>query len=132
MKQSLDRLAQISADKITEKNYQEVARAIWFELNRSKRISAVDVLIEKIRVIYEASDSKLVAEITSRDTLNEEQLELIKKNLEKKFKCNFYIETKIDKSIIGGLRIKIEDEIIDLSIRGQLSQLKERLAGEDE
>jgi F-type H+-transporting ATPase subunit delta len=132
MKKSLDRLAEISAEKLNDKNYPELAHALWFELNKSKRVSSTDVLIDKIRKIYEARQDRLVAKIISTDDLSADQLELIKTKLEKKYNSKFYLETAIDKSLIGGIKIQINDEVIDLSWQGQLSQLKERLAGEDE
>ena len=132
MKQSLDKLAEISLEKLDTKNHQELARALWFELNKSKRMSSIDILIEKIRRLYEAKQQKSVALVTSAKELSEEELEIIKQKLENKFDKKFYLETQIDKSILGGLKIQMDDEVIDLSWQGKLSQLKERLAGEDE
>ena len=54
--------------------------------------------------------------------------ELPTKDLEKLFQSlNFEIKTKIDKSLIGGIKIKHENKIFDNSIQYQLNQLKKTL-----
>jgi len=132
MKQSLDKLAQISVARIDSKNSKEIAEALWFELNKSKRISSTDILIDKIRRLYESKQNRSVAKLISAHELSEEEIELVRKKIETKFNKQFYLETQIDRSLLGGLKVQIDDEVIDLSWQGKLSQLNERLAGGDE
>jgi F-type H+-transporting ATPase subunit delta len=59
--------------------------------------------------------------------LNEERLGKLKKNLEKLTKKKVEIETEINKDIIGGMIIRIENKIIDGSITNHLKNLKKSL-----
>ena len=44
--------------------------------------------------------------------------------LKKRFGENLIIETKVDKSLIGGFLAKSGDDVIDASIKGKLEKLK--------
>ena len=59
--------------------------------------------------------------------LTEDRLTKLKKNLEKLTKKKVNIETEINKDIIGGMIIRIENKIIDGSITNHLKNLKKSL-----
>ena len=45
----------------------------------------------------------------------------------KRMKAEVSIVTEIDKSLIGGLKISYDDQVIDLSIKNKLEKLKTQL-----
>ncbi len=59
--------------------------------------------------------------------LTEDKLVKLKKNLEKLTKKKVEIETEVNKDIIGGMIIRIENKIIDGSITNHLKNLKKSL-----
>ncbi len=59
--------------------------------------------------------------------LTEDKLVKMKKNLEKLTKKKVEIETEVNKDIIGGMIIRIENKIIDGSITNHLKNLKKSL-----
>jgi len=61
--------------------------------------------------------------------LSETQMQELKKFLDRKTGKNVILVQKTDENLIGGFVIQIKDIVIDSSIRGQLSRLKEQLAG---
>ncbi len=59
--------------------------------------------------------------------LNETRLDKLRKNLEKLTKKKVELETEINKEIIGGMVIRIENKIIDGSVVNHLKNLKKNL-----
>ncbi|GAX61966.1 F0F1-type ATP synthase, delta subunit [Candidatus Scalindua japonica] len=59
--------------------------------------------------------------------LTEDRLAKLKKNLEKLTKKKVLIETEVNKDIIGGMIVRIENNIIDGSVTNHLKNLKKSL-----
>jgi F-type H+-transporting ATPase subunit delta len=59
--------------------------------------------------------------------LTETRLDKLKENLEKLTKKNVELETEVNKEIIGGMVIRIENKIIDGSVVNHLKNLKKNL-----
>lgn len=64
--------------------------------------------------------------ITSAVKLNAEQLQTIQAALTKKFKT-VDVNTVIDPTIIGGIKVTIGSRQIDASVEGKVNQLKQAL-----
>lgn len=70
-------------------------------------------------------DSKiLIAEIVSTIYLSNEEKNTLKRNLEERYKKTIIFKEKVDKSLIGGIVIRIGDEIIDGSIKNRIVEFK--------
>lgn len=59
--------------------------------------------------------------------LKDEQLAQIKSNIEQKIGGTIELTTEVDKSLIGGMIIRVGDKVVDGSIRGQMETLKVQL-----
>jgi F-type H+-transporting ATPase subunit delta len=59
--------------------------------------------------------------------LDEDQRLVLTKRLEKQLNSRVKINYQVDYSLIGGLIIKVGDEVVDKSIHGQLQQLNKQL-----
>lgn len=69
----------------------------------------------------------VTATVISAVPLNNEQINMIKVKLISNLKKQIQIETQVDPSIIGGLKIRVGDSILDASIEGKLHSLKTSL-----
>lgn len=69
--------------------------------------------------------SKLL--IQSKESLPEESLERIRKTMEDKFKTKVVIRNEISPDIIGGFVLRMEDYLVDASIKSKLSTIKKSL-----
>jgi F-type H+-transporting ATPase subunit delta len=67
--------------------------------------------------------------IYSNVSLSTENLAKIKKNLETKLMKKIKIISHIDDSIIGGIRIEYQGNVIDQTINSSLQAMKETLLG---
>jgi F-type H+-transporting ATPase subunit delta len=56
--------------------------------------------------------------------IDSEQEEILKMNLEKRFKKKIHLANKIDPSILGGAVVYVGEQVIDGSVRKQLDEIK--------
>ncbi|MFH1824756.1 MAG: ATP synthase F1 subunit delta [Candidatus Firestonebacteria bacterium] len=96
----------------------------------------LNILIDKKRIVYfldiynafvniHLEQNSIVAgEVISPMNLEDSQKIKIKNTLEKKYKKTFILNFKINKDLIGGILIKIGNEIIDGSLRNQLIKVQ--------
>ncbi|WWO97874.1 MAG: F0F1 ATP synthase subunit delta [Candidatus Dasytiphilus stammeri] len=75
----------------------------------------------KLRTIY--YDMRYNIEITSVNPLTEKQYSQIKIAMEKSLSSKVNLNCKIDKTILAGIIIRIDDTVIDGSIRNRLNNL---------
>ncbi len=70
-----------------------------------------------------------VAEVTTAVSLPEELSKKVQAELTRQAGKNVLLRLKIDESILGGMIIRLGDKVIDCSVRYQLEQMREKLAG---
>ncbi|EKE00554.1 MAG: F0F1 ATP synthase subunit delta [uncultured bacterium] len=69
----------------------------------------------------------LEAQITTTRELTPAQKEKLTKALQKRYQQQISLQCQIDDKLIGGVRINIDGQVIDGSIRGMLYRLKQSL-----
>ena len=87
---------------------------------------APEIEAEFLNYDRESRGMKL-AEVTSARPLSREQESKVVKELNDYIGSDVELKKKLDEGLIGGVVIRIDDEIIDGSIKTQLNQLKDRL-----
>lgn len=80
------------------------------------------IVIEYSNLLDELNNVKKV-DVISAIELNEEQKQKTIKKLESKLQKNIKINWTLNKDIIGGLVIKIDDDVIDNSLKNKLEKL---------
>lgn len=65
--------------------------------------------------------------VTSAVTMSEDAKNRLKQKLEEKLKANVVLDLSINKDIIAGLVIKIDDNIIDMSLKHKLEDLSKNI-----
>jgi F-type H+-transporting ATPase subunit delta len=71
--------------------------------------------------------NQAVAEVTTATKLDDAQMALIKKALERRTGKEVLLETKVQPDILGGVIARVGDQVIDGSIRYRLSALRQQL-----
>jgi F-type H+-transporting ATPase subunit delta len=71
--------------------------------------------------------NQAVAEVTTATKLDDKQMNLIKKALERRTGKTILVKTKVQPEILGGVIARVGDQIIDGSIRYRLSALRQQL-----
>jgi F-type H+-transporting ATPase subunit delta len=117
----------MSTRKLDKGSIGQLAREIWMELQSNKKYNKLDELLNKIRKLRADQQAKKIAEIISAKPLSaEEKNEIIIKS-EKKVDAKIMPVYKVDPSILGGIKVKVEDQILDLSWKGKLQLIRTRL-----
>ncbi|HEV7956733.1 MAG: synthase subunit delta [Microbacteriaceae bacterium] len=70
-----------------------------------------------------------VATVTSARPIGPKQLERLQKGLSKTYGTEIRINSVIDPSVIGGIRVQVGDDVIDGSVATKLTELRLQLAG---
>ena len=96
-------------------------------LMENKRIFFINEISEIFEEIKSKHNKVLIAEVESSYKLTSDQLESLTKLLENKFKSDFKVEEVVNADLIAGIRVKVNDHVIDLSLQNKLEQMKQQL-----
>lgn len=118
-------------DLTKDKSRSEIDRAVIGLakiLIKKKDTKLVLKIAEKFKEIWNKENEIVEAEITSREKLDEELINKIKKFIKEKYQAKeVVLKNKINESVKGGIVIKVGDEVMDGSIEKQISNLKKAL-----
>ncbi|GAA0121288.1 MAG: F0F1 ATP synthase subunit delta [Clostridium argentinense] len=78
----------------------------------------------QMRLIYFERHNMLEVDVRSAVKLSEEQKSSLKEKLEKKYNKEIIISEKVDKSLLGGMFIKVGDDVIDGTVRNRVEVMK--------
>lgn len=93
------------------------------ELHRLETIAEEFELLVKQRGLY------VLAHVRSAVALTDEERTTLEGTLRTRFSGDLEIEYEVDPSLIGGVVVRVGDEVIDGSLAGKLASLRERLTG---
>lgn len=127
MKKTLQSLSESVSTKLTEENVASVAKVIWYELLKRKKLGQLDVFIGLVADNYSKAMGRKRIFAMSSEKIDSGDLEKLIAKLEKKYGAKVDVTNIIDKSLLGGLKIVSGDEVMDLSYKGKLNILKNKL-----
>jgi len=110
--------------KIFSGKFEEDTMNILGYLIEKNRLSYIRSIIVEFLKIYYAKNSIVEAEATFAIKPVEAQIAKLTKQLERRTNKKVKLTTKVDKSILGGIVVRIEDEIIDASVRRELEAFR--------
>jgi F-type H+-transporting ATPase subunit delta len=96
-------------------------------LAQNERLSAMSEINTQFQVLLSAENGIVDAHVTSAYPLTEAQADDIRKTLEAKTGKKVKVTVSVDSDLIGGVAIRIGDEVTDLSVKGKLAQLQKAL-----
>lgn len=108
---------------ISDKQLSSTLKEFAAMIARDHKLSSANKIIEEFIHYAKKQDGVQEIEITSAHELDEKTIAKIKKSIGEKVEA----KVKIDESILGGIKIKIEDKILDASLKTQLLKLKESI-----
>jgi F-type H+-transporting ATPase subunit delta len=115
-----------------EKSEQEVAGVVKNFLQvviRNRQKKMLPKILEKFSEIWNKNNSTVDAEVTSKFKLDGEQILKIEKFIKEKYAAqNVNLKKTLDEKVMGGIIVKVENEITDISLAGRLMSLKNRLS----
>lgn len=91
---------------------------------KNRRLNRLDDIVKQYVHLYHRHAGILEVRAVTARPLNPDIMAMLKDRLEKTYGKSAYIENIIDPSIIGGLRLEMDDRTIDRSIASRLSAIK--------
>lgn len=115
-------IAQIAGDDVSG----HMLGLLYLLIDKGRILYLPEILQEYQRLRMEA-DRIVQAYVTSATALNEEEKARIQKSLETAMKREVILHTGVDADLIGGLVVRVGDQIFDNSLRTKLQNLKKDL-----
>jgi len=106
----------------------DAARNLLILLVRNDRLSALPYIVERYEQLRQAHQSTVEASVESAFPLNDGQLEILVRQLEKRTGQRVKAALRVAPELIGGVRVQIGDEVWDASVRGQIDSMAAALA----
>lgn len=122
LREKKDVISEIFTDKIDE----EIFKLVFLLIDHSR--------IEDIKLIYEDYKSLVysykgikTAYVTTAVEMTHDEIEALRAKLSIKYNSKIEIENNIDQTIIGGVYLKVEDDVIDGTVRGNLEKMRKEI-----
>lgn len=92
-------------------------------LAQNERLSVLPDIAAQFAQLRHKHENVIDAHVTSAFTLSEGQVAEIRSTLETKYSRAVVLAVSVDPELIGGVSIRVGDEVMDASVRGKLAQL---------
>lgn len=111
--------------KIFDGKIHELSMKLIDLLSEKSREKLLQSITRAFTLAYKAHHGIIDIDVTSAFELDKDQVKELKKQLEKSTGKKVDLYQTIDEDLLGGLKVRIEDTVIDGSVKHKLSQLKE-------
>ena len=111
-------------------NFENLLKNFMIFLIQKRRFFYLKKILKGFIEICSEKRGEIKAEIKSSKELSNEEISKISNDLEKNFNSKIKLNYKHDKSLIGGLVIKVGSTMVDSSIKNKLQQIENRMIGE--
>lgn len=118
---TVDRLAGLLADAAGELSTEQ--RNFVQVLAENERFPVMSEIASQFESLRHAHEGVLDAQVSSAYPLTDEQLGEIVATLESRFGRKVQAQVTVEPELIGGVSIRIGDEVMDASVRGKLAKL---------
>lgn len=95
--------------------------------NNKGRLGELEAIADAYDNLLDERLGKVEVDITVAQRLSAEDLELVRQRVSAALKKDAVVHQYVDESIIGGLILRVRDQLIDASVRAQLQALKQRM-----
>lgn len=85
-------------------------------------------ILNKLEKILNLREEKILVKVSSAKMLNTKTKETLIDLLKTRYKAKeVLLEERLDEGLVGGMKLEINDEIIDLTVKDKLKKLQEHL-----
>lgn len=96
-------------------------------LNEKGRFALFTQITAAYGELLDAKANRVRVQVTVAQPLDEEQLQEVRQRVGRALGKTAIVEQKIDDSIIGGLVVRVQDKVMDASVRAQLQAMRQQL-----
>jgi F-type H+-transporting ATPase subunit delta len=110
--------------KVTDATFHLLERAVLEPRGRT-----IERALSDLSNLAAARRDRLIARVTSATELSEAEVDGLTEALGRVFGREIRLQVVVDPSLIGGLTVRVGDELIDASVARQLDDARRRLTG---
>ncbi len=96
-------------------------------LGDKDRLGFLPQIVDYFNGLLDEAQGVLRGELVTAVDLDEEMKTTVKSKLEQQSGNTVYLDYQVDQQILGGLRLKVGDKVLDASLKAQLEILKENI-----
>jgi F-type H+-transporting ATPase subunit delta len=96
-------------------------------LNLKRRLKEIPAIAAAYDDLLDEKLGKIEVDVTVAQKLSPDQLEQVRQRVSQALKKEAVMHQYVDESIIGGLLLRVQDKLIDASVRSQLHSLRDQL-----
>ena len=117
----------VSKDKTSAELHETNKKVVKF-LARRRLLSKAGDILERLNKIINQESERIVVKVSSAKQLKEEAKNELILLLKKRYEAKevVLVET-LDEKLLGGIRVEVNDEIIDLTVKNKFKKLQEYL-----
>ena len=123
-KENQNNALKLLAEKL---NLSKNLKNFMFLLIEKRRIFFVEKIIDSFLKICALKRGEVKASLVSSKELSETELENISKELSSSLSSTIKFNYKVDKELIGGLKLQLGSFMIDTSIKNKLNKYKQKM-----
>jgi F-type H+-transporting ATPase subunit delta len=97
---------------------------LLFDKNRG---NIIDLIQSRFHHLASKLQKRLVLQVTTASVVPPEDIEHFRERLEREWSMRLDIEQQVDPDVLGGARLKVEDQVIDGTLRGALDKLRREM-----
>ena len=114
-------------DKGSHERGEVLGKIVKF-LARRNLLSRSELILSELEKVIQEAEGRLVAKVKTAKKLSASVKTDLAHRLKKRYSGNaFTLNEEIDERLLGGMRIEVGDEVIDLSLKNKINQLEEYL-----
>lgn len=106
---------------------QDLTFQLFELISRKDRESLLEEISRNFIELYNRHKGIIEVNVTSARELEDDQLKALKKNIERTTGKKVEFKIKVEEELVGGLKYRIDDTVVDGSVKFKLNQLKDRL-----
>ncbi|MBE6050163.1 MAG: F0F1 ATP synthase subunit delta [Clostridium sp.] len=106
-------------------NIDEELLSFLLILIDKNRILYLKEKLNQMEKIYLEKHNKLEAVVKTAVPMLDEERDALKKKLENKYNKTIIMTTEVDKSLLGGVYVRVGNDVIDGTVKSKLDEMKE-------
>ena len=96
-------------------------------LNRKGRMAGLGGVLDAFEHLLDEKLGKIEVNVTVAEKLSDDELEQVRTRVGQSLGKDAVVHQYVDPDILGGMILRVEDQIIDASVRTQLEAMRERM-----
>ncbi len=117
----------VSKDKSRAEQSVIFGKIVKF-LFKKRMLSKASGILSRLNVIINKEEGRIVAKVSSAKKLDHQPKTHLEHILKKRYAAKeIFLDENLDEKLLGGLKIRVNDEVIDLSVRNKIKKLQEHL-----